>query len=207
MSIPLADVLEPALMSELIARSKAVSVKEGEVLLGIGQMVHVIPLVTKGVIRVTRNSEEGHELLLYYVSANESCAMTFTCCMQQFPSQIEARAEEDSEVLLIPITLMDEWMQRYPSWKNFVMSTIRNRFTELLNTIDQIAFRKLDERLLAYLSDKATVSKNKELHISHEQIARELASSREVISRLLKKLENEKVVALGRNVIRLLKNV
>lgn len=180
------------------------TLKAGDVLLEAGQMVHAMPIVLKGTLRITRNSESGHELLLYYVSANESCAMTFTCCMEQFPSEVKVVAEEDTNLLLVPITLMDEWMQKFPSWKTFVMTTIRNRFNELLSAIDQIAFHKLDERLLAYLKEKVQVSGSRDLDISHEQIALELASSREVISRLLKKLENEDVVVLGRNMIKVL---
>lgn len=203
----LRDLLEPALLAELETNARHVVLRADETLLSAGQTVNAIPIVTSGTLRITRRSEDGHDLLLYYLTANESCAMTFTCCMQQFPSQVTVVAEEESEVLMIPVALMDTWMQRYPSWKSFVMTTIRNRFQELLNAIDQIAFHKLDQRLLSYLREKAAVTENSELHISHEQIAMELASSREVISRLLKKMENEKMVVLGRNMIRIIQPV
>ena len=124
--------------------------------------------------------------------------------MEQFPSEIKVVAEEDSELFLLPIDVMDRWLHDYPTWKNFVMQTMRNRFNELLRTIDQMAFQKLDERLISYLKDKSEVSSSALINLSHEQIANELATSREVVSRLLKKLENDGKVLLYRNQIKLL---
>lgn len=172
-----------------------------------GQTVRNIPILLSGSLKVTRPNEEGHELLLYYVNTNESCAMTFTCCMQQYPSEIKATAEEDSELLAIPIGIMDEWLVKYPTWKSFVMRTMRNRFNELLKTIDQIAFQKLDERLINYLKEKAKTNNSSLINVSHEQIASELATSRVVISRLLKKLENDGKLLLYRSQIKLLKDL
>ncbi len=145
--------------------------------------------------------------MLYYVNPSESCAMTFTCCMEHFPSEIRAVAEEDIEMLMLPMSVMDEWMTKYPTWKSFVMRTIRARFNELLKTIDHIAFQKLDERLIAYLKEKSKTTGSSLLNISHQQIAEELATSREVISRLLKKLENDNKLLLYRNQIKLLKDM
>ena len=182
-------------------------VKEGEVLLDVGETVRTIPFLIKGSLKVTRQDEEGREILLYYVNANESCAMTFTCCMQQFPSEIRAVAETDAELLTIPISVMDAWLIKYPTWKSFVMRTIRSRFNELLHTIDQLASHKLDERLIAYLKEKSKATGSTLINLSHEQIAGEMASSREVISRLLKKLENDKKVLLYRHQIKLLRDL
>jgi CRP/FNR family transcriptional regulator len=137
----------------------------------------------------------------------ESCAMTFTCCMQQYPSEIRAIAEEDTEIMAIPVGLMDEWLVKYPTWKSFVMKTIRGRFNELLKTIDQIAFQKLDERLVHYLKEKSKANGSALINSSHEQIAGDLATSREVVSRLLKKLENDKKLLLYRNQIKLLREL
>jgi CRP/FNR family transcriptional regulator len=124
--------------------------------------------------------------------------------MEQFPSEIKALAEEDVKMITIPIKVMDEWLMTYPTWTSFVMKTIQNRFSEMLNTIDQIAFQKLDERLVNYLRQKATTSGSKLINISHEEIANDLATSRVVISRLLKKLENDQQLLLYRNQIKLL---
>ena len=200
-------VFEKELLDEIEKKGVPVSVKAGDTIMEIGQTVRTMPIILSGSIRVSRTDEDGREILLYYVNPNESCAMTFTCCMQQHASEIKAVAEEDVEMLAIPVGSMDEWMAKYPSWKSFVMRTVQNRFHELLKTIDQIAFQKLDERLINYLKEKAKTTGSSLLNISHEQIAKELASSREVISRLLKKLETDKRLLLYRNQIKLLREM
>jgi len=200
-------IFEPELLKEFEDKAKHIFVKEGDIILDIGQTVRIIPIVLSGTLKISRVDDNGHELLLYYVSPKESCAMTFTCCMQQFPSEVKAVAEDDVEFLAIPISTMDEWMMKYPTWKSFVMKTIRARFNELLKTIDQIAFQKLDERLIHYLKEKSKATGSSLINLSHEQIANEMASSREVISRLLKKLENDKRLLLYRNQIKLLKEL
>lgn len=198
-------VFEPELLQLIEEKATLTSVEEGTVLIDVGQTVRVIPLLLEGTIKITRIDESGNELLLYYIQALESCAMTFTCCMQQFPSEIKATAESDVTFLAIPIASMDEWMMKFPSWKSFVMKTIRSRFNELLLTIDQIAFQNLDDRLVHYLKEKSKNTGSSLINLTHEQIASDLASSRVVISRLLKKLENQQKVLLYRNQIKILK--
>ncbi len=200
------EIFEPELLEQLQAKAKYISVKAGEVIMDIGQLVRQMPIIISGSIKVTRIDEKGRELFLYYVNPNESCAMTFTCCMEHFPSEIKAVAEDDVEMLMLPISVMDDWMLKFPTWKGFVMRSIRHRFNELLKTIDHIAFQKLDERLISYLKEKSKTTGSSLLNISHQQIAEELATSREVISRLLKKLENENKLLLYRNQIKLLKD-
>ena len=201
------NIFEPELLDAIEARSEIKQVPEVSIILDIGQSVRIVPLLLKGILKISRVDDSGRELLLYYVHANESCAMTFTCCMQQHPSEIKATAESDVELLAIPIGVMDEWLAKYPTWKSFVMRTIRNRFNELLGTIDQLAFQKLDERLVTYLKEKSRATGSTLINLSHEEIAGELASSREVISRLLKKLENDNKVLLYRNQIKLLRDL
>jgi len=198
-------IFEPELLKEFEHKATQIFAKEGDVILDIGQTVRLIPIVLSGTLKISRIDSDGHELLLYYVGSMESCAMSFTCCMQQFPSEVKATAEDDVEFLAIPIAAMDEWMMKYPSWKSFVMKTIRVRFNELLTSIDQLAFQKLDERLIYYLKEKSKATGSSLINLSHEQIANEMASSREVISRLLKRLENEKKLLLYRHQIKLLK--
>lgn len=198
------QTFEPELLNELRAKGKPLSVRAGETILDIGQIVRVMPIIVSGIVKVSRLDEEGREILLYYVNSSESCAMTFTCCMEQFPSEIRAVAEDDVEMITVPISVMDEWLMTYPTWKSFVMTTIRNRFNEMLQTIDQIAFHKLDDRLVNYLKLQVETSGSRLINLSHEQIAKDLATSRVVISRLLKKLENEKKLLLYRNQIKLL---
>jgi len=198
------NIFEPELLQEIEQRAKPVKLKAGDVFIEIGQTARQMPIMLSGSLNISRTDEDGRELLLYYVNAGESCAMTFTCCMQQYPSEIRAVAEEDAELLALPVTVMDEWMSKYPTWKSYVMKTIRGRFNELLKTIDQVAFQNLDDRLIIYLKEKSKVTGSSLINLSHEQIARELNTSRVVISRLLKKLENDKKVLLYRNQIKLL---
>lgn len=197
-------LFEPELLKEIEDIARIQEVRANDIILNIGQTVKSMPIIISGSLRVTRISEEGKEILLYYVYANESCAMTFTCCMEQQASEIRAIAEEDSILLNIPVSVMDKWIVKYPTWKNFVMSTMRFRFNELLRTIDQIAFQKLDERLIHYLKEKSKVSGSTVLNVSHEQVALDLATSRVVISRLLKKMENDEQILLYRTQIKLL---
>lgn len=207
-TIPAFDYLfEPALIKEMEKEGRRVHLDAGETLLEIGQPVQTVPIVLAGNVKVSRRDQEGRELLLYYINPMESCAMSINCCVQKVPSEIKATAEEEVDVLYIPIQKMDEWMMKYVTWKNFILKTISIRFNELLRTIDQIAFQKLDERLVRYLKDKSKVTGSTVLNLSHEQIAHELATSRVVISRLLKVLENQQKVLLYRNQIKLLKNL
>lgn len=198
------SIFEQPLLDELQKNGIFHSVEANEQLLNVGQIVTTIPIVLSGSVKISRTDESGREILLYYISPNEGCAMTFTCCMQLQKSEIKAITEEPTEFIAIPVELMDKWITKYPTWKNFVMSTIRTRFNELIKTIDQLTFQKLDERLIHYLKEKATNTGSKVINLSHEQIATDLATSRVVISRLLKTLENDKKVVLYRNQIKIL---
>lgn len=198
------DNFEPELLKEMELKGRFISAKETEVIIDIGQTVRSIPLLVSGTLKITRVDEQGNELLLYYVNANEGCAMTFTCCMQQYPSEVKVTAETNAEYLAVPVSVMDEWLSKYPTWKSFVMRTIRSRFNELLNAIDQLAFQKLDERLARYLKEKSKATGSTLINLSHEQIASDLATSREVVSRLLKRLENEGKLLLYRNQIKIM---
>jgi CRP/FNR family transcriptional regulator len=200
-------VFEPELIEKLNEKGKIIKIEEGNTILDYGQIVNEMPIVLSGSLKVLRIEEDSRELLIYYVNKNESCAMTFSCCMEKFPSEIKTIAEEDSTFLSIPIEVMDEWIVKYPSWKSFVMKTIRNRFNELLRTIDFIAFQNMDARLLNYLKEKSKATSSTLINLSHEQIANELATSRVVISRLLKKLEIDKKVILYRHQIKLLREM
>ncbi|HUM96789.1 MAG TPA: Crp/Fnr family transcriptional regulator [Chitinophagaceae bacterium] len=201
------SLFEPELIEAIEKQGNVISVKTDDVVLEAGQTVRAFPFVISGLLKISRPEADGKELLLYYINPGESCAMSFTCCMQQFPSEIRAVAEEDSELLLLPVGVMDEWLVKFPSWKSFVMRTIRYRFQELLQTLDQVTFQKLDDRLVYYLKEKSKVTGSPLLNLSHEQVATDLATSRVVVSRLLKALENKKKLLLYRNQIRLLKDL
>ncbi len=195
---------EDNLKKEIISVSEKFNVPASEIILDFGQTIDVIPLVLSGSVKVLREDEEGNEILLYYLEPGHACATSITCCISGQRSTVMAIAEDDTEYLGIPVQYSDEWMAKYKTWKNFVMNTYAERFEELLKTIDQLAFKKMDERLSKYLRDKADLHENCEIHISHQEIAYDLNTSREVISRLLKQLERMGSIKLGRNRIILL---
>ncbi len=151
-----------------------------------------------------RPDSEGREALLYYLGGMDACAMSLTCCLNSKRSEITAVVEEETELILIPFDKVDEWMGRFSTWKQFVFQTYQKRFDSLLTTIDDIIFHKLDERLLTYLQKKITNCQCSVLSITHEEIAQELVTSREVISRLLKQLEKRGYIKLTRNKITML---
>lgn len=193
--------LEKELQEEILKNGVFKTFQTNDVLIREGQFITRFPLVLKGLIRVTRASDDGNELLLYYLKQNEVCAMSLTCCMTNLTSTIKAIAEEETEVILLPVELLDNWMCKYASWKNFIMQTFQNRFRELIETIDSIAFLKLDERLVRYFIDRHKKSGTTTLNETHQDLALRLNTSREVISRLLKQLEKSGKIKLSRNFI------
>lgn len=166
-----------------------------------GQFISTFPIVLKGLIRVSRTNDDGNELLLYYLQENEVCAMSLTCCMAQQTSNLNAVAEEETQVILLPVEMLDSWISKYPSWKQFVMQSFQVRFREMIDTLDAVAFLKLDERLVKYFINRNKKSGATTFTGTHQDLALKLNSSREVISRLLKKLENEGKIELSRNFI------
>jgi CRP/FNR family transcriptional regulator len=190
---------EPELIDAIANVAKEVMVKEGEPIIRVGEFIKSTPLITKGLLKIVREDDEGHEILLYYLEGGNTCVMTVTCCMKQEKSKIKAIAELDSHLLLIPFHYMDEWMRNYRSWRNFILQTYSARFEEMMSTLDSIAFESLDVRLVRYLQERSEALNERHFHITHQQIAQELNSSREAISRLLKKMEINGKIKLGRN--------
>jgi len=198
------DIFEPALLEEMLEVGELNSFKEGEIVMDYGKYIRMMPIVLKGTLKVLRMDESRNEILLYYLSSNESCSMAYSCCLEAKKSEIKAIAEDDVEILGIPHEKLDEWICKYPTWKNYIMRSFNDRFLELLKSIESIAFHKLDERLVAYLKEKQRHTGSSVIKASHYLIADELATSRVVISRLLKQLENNKRIILYRNEIKLL---
>lgn len=195
---------EPALTEMIEKEAIEKSFKSGEVIMRTGQYIKSTVLVIKGRIKIYRENDGEGEFLMYYIGPGEACAVSMICAIQSRTSEIMAKAEEDTDVLMIPVQLMDDLMNKYKSWYQFVIQTYRSRFDELLSVIDNIAFRNMDERLEFYLKRRADETGRKTIELSHQQIADDLATSREVISRLLKKMEQRNLLHLQRNMIELL---
>ena len=197
------DIYEPSTVEVILETAKLKKLRADDWMVDIGDPIVYMPLLLKGQLRILREDEEGHELLLYYIRPGETCAMSLTCCSGNAVSNVRAVAEEDSELLLLPIQIIDEWTTKYPSFKSFILKTYQKRFEELLNTIDSIAFHNLDDRLSQLLKQKSE-KEGSELKTTHQELANQLNSSREVISRLLKQMERKGKIQMGRNKITLL---
>ncbi len=193
--------LEKELLKELSEFSSVIELRPGQSMMGEGDYIKSFPLVISGCLRVTRLSDEGNELLLYYLNQGEICAMSLTCCMGIQKSNIRMVAEEPSLVLTVPVDKPEKWMSDYRTWKEFMMYSYRKRFEELLDTIDSIAFMKLDERLIRFFEDRFRSTGKSYFTGTHQDIASLLNSSREVISRLLRNLEKNNLVVTERNSI------
>ena len=200
------NLFEPKLIKEIEQFGTLQNFNEGDLIMDYGKYIRMMPIVLKGTIKVLKLDENNNEILLYYLSNNESCSMAYSCCLEAKKSEVKAIAEDDVEIIGIPHIKLDEWLCKYPSWKNYIMKSFNDRFTELLKSIESIAFHKLDERLISYLKEKKRHTGSSVIKASHHQIADELATSRVVISRLLKQLENNKRIILYRNEIKLLKD-
>jgi len=197
-------LFEDALLQEINEVGTFKEVSEGYKLMEVGQYIKAMPLLVEGAIKILRDDEDGDELLLYFLERGDTCAMTLTCCLGDTKSEIRAIAELDTKLIMVPIQKMEEWTGKYKSWRNFVFQSYHNRLMEMLDTIDSIAFMKMDERLLRYLRDKSKVSDSKTIQNTHQEIAYELHTSRVVISRLLKTLEKQGKIELYRNSIKIL---
>ncbi|NRR92799.1 Crp/Fnr family transcriptional regulator [Winogradskyella undariae] len=175
--------------------------QKSDIIIDIGQELNFIPLLIKGNIKVLREDKNGDELLLYVLESGDTCAMSLTCCMVKSVSKIRAIADEDVTVIMIPIANMKLWFNSNESWRTFILQSYQVRFDEMLETIDTLAFMKMDKRLFKYLTDQVKLTASKSLAITHQEIAEDLNTSRVVVSRLLKQLERENKIELGRNKI------
>lgn len=195
-------IQDTELVQGIIAQGKLESIDEGDYMIDIGRPIRSIPIIVSGSVKVMREDADGHELLLYYLKAGETCAMSLTCCMEGRKSEIRAVAVEPVKMIVLPVAFMEEWM-RFRDWRSFVLNTYARRFEELLETVDSIAFQRMDERLENYLITKAKGTDSKVLTVSHQEVAQDLNTSREVISRLLKQMERHGKLKLGRGKIEL----
>lgn len=193
--------LEPLLIQEIARHSISRSFKEGEILMKPGQFFKSTMLITKGRVKVFKEGDQGSEFFMYYLEPGSACALSMICAARQEQSELLARAIEPTEAILVPISLMDSLMSTYRSWYYFVLESYRNRFEELLNLVDHTVFKGLDERLEFYLKKQRSTFQTNDLKVTHEEIANDLGTSRVVISRLLKSMEQNGKLKLNRNSI------
>jgi len=194
-----------ALVDDISHNATDQSFPAGHVIMRTGQYIRNTILVLSGKIKIYREDDEGGEFFMYYLQPGQACAISMICATKNEKSQIMAKVVEDVELVMVPLSLMDKWMMQHRSWYEFVIETYRSRFEEVLEVVDSIAFRAMDERLEFYLKRHQDACGCKDLKLSHQEIATELNTSREVISRLLKKLEQRGSLKLHRNHIEILK--
>ena len=196
-----AHSLDEDLITEISKNGILKKFKKDDIIIDINQSLNFIPLLLTGDIKIIREDKDGNELLMYFLEAGETCTMSLSCCLGTTKSKIRAVAEKDSSLVMIPVENMQRWFHNNASWRNFILQSYQIRFDEMLEAIDNLAFMKMDERLYKYLKNMAMVDESKTISIKHQDIAEDLNTSRVVVSRLLKKLENENKIELGRNKI------
>ncbi len=201
-ALTLLPFTDAKLLTEIKNFSRVKSINAGTVLISPGDKIIFVPIVIKGVLRIIRQDGEK-EIFLYHLYPGQTCAMALNCCQADKISPIKAVVEEDAEILQIPVNQIDEWF-RYPEWKAFINNTYGQRFTELIGVIDLIAFNNMDKQILNYLNKRCQATHTNYLNITHQQIADELHTHREAVSRLLRTMEQKNIVKLGRNSIEVL---
>ena len=197
-------LFEKELLEEIAEYGSIRKIEAGERIIEFGDYVTGMPLLLNGAIKILREDGDGDELLLYFIERGDTCAMTLNCCMGQTKSEIRAVAETDTTMIMVPIAKMEEWTARFKSWRNFVFESYHSRLSEMLDTIDTIAFLNMDQRIMKYLRDKAKINGDETVQSTHQQIAYDLHTSRVVVSRLLKKLELDGKIKLQRNQIKVI---
>ena len=196
--------IESKLVEEMVTIGRLKKATTGRVIISPDSPEKEMPIVLSGLLKVLRQDPNGEEVFLYYLEGGETCAMSITCCIEGKRAAYKVVVEEEATLWMIPMTSLDSWVVKYPSFRKFVFGAYQSRFEELLATIDSVVFHKLDERLLKYLLDTKQATGSYEIRKTHEQIARELNTSRVVVSRLLKKLEKDGFIEQYRNKIEIL---
>ncbi len=193
--------LGKALSKEILDNATIQKVPKQTEILRKDQYIKVVPFVVDGLVKVVSRYEE-RELLLYYIQPKESCVMSFSSGLYNQPSKIYAITEEDTTLLLLPVKKVNEWINTYPKLNELFYQQYNERYVDLLTSIEQILINKMDKRLYDYLKEKARVTGSHELKIKHNQIANELGTVREVVSRVLKKLEVENKIEQSSQIIK-----
>jgi len=192
-------IFEKELINELCESGTYRTLKSGELIINIGDNMTHIPLLLHGAIKVIREDRNGEEITLYFLEKGDTCAISFVNCINKRKSILKAVTEKQTEAIFIPVDKIDEWLKKYETWRHFIIDSYHVRLIEMVEAIDSLAFMKLDDRLYKFLSDKVKIMKDSVLKITHQEIADDLNTSRVVVSRMLKHLENEGKITIRRN--------
>jgi len=192
-------VFEPELIEEILQVGTLRQIKAGELMIDVGEELTQVPLLLSGAIKIIREDAKGDEIVLYYLERGDTCAISFVNCIHQRKSIFRGIAEKDSEAVFVPVQMIEEWLIKYKSWRQFVVDSYHIRLLEMVEAIESLAFMQMDGRLFKYLTDKAKIMRSTTLNTTHQELADDLNTSRVVVSRLLKQLEREKKIKLNRN--------
>jgi CRP/FNR family transcriptional regulator len=193
------EIFEKELIDEIVNIGIYRSIESGGTLIDIGDNMSHIPLILNGAIKIIREDKNGDEIALYFLEKGDTCAISFVNCLNRSKSMFRGVAEKETEGIFIPVKKVDEWLKKYESWRHFIIDSYHMRLIEMVESIDSLAFMKLDNRLLKYLTDKVKIMQDHTLYITHQEIADDINTSRVVVSRLLKQLENEGKLKIRRN--------
>lgn len=193
------NIFEEELIDEIVKVGHFDNIKSGELLIDIGDDMTHIPLILSGIIKIIRQEKEGEELVLYFLERGDTCAISFVNCINRKQSIFKGVVEQDVEAIFLPVEHIDRWLQNFKSWRHFIIDSYHFRLLEMVESIDSLAFMKLEQRMYKYITDKVKITKDNILDITHQEIATDLNSSRVVVSRLLKHLENEGKIIMRRN--------
>ena len=197
-------VFEPELLAEIERFGTLEKLRKGDLLIDIGSKITYVPLLLSGAVKIVREDKNGDEIVLYFLERGDTCAISFVNCLNNNKSKVRGVVEKDSEAIYIPVKKLNEWMAKYESWREFVIESYSSRLDEMIEAVDTLAFMKMDQRLYKYLSDKVKIMRDTTLNTTHQEIALDLNTSRVVVSRILKQLENQGKIKLHRNRIEVL---
>ena len=198
-------VFEEELIKEISEVGRYNVIPKDSILVDIGEKMDCIPLLLEGAIKIVREDEQGDEIVLYFLERGDTCAVSFGTGLSQAKSKIRGMTEKESEIVFVPYEKLDEWTVKYPSWRQFILESYNLRMSEMIDTVDTLAFMQMDQRLLKFLKDKAQIMRSDELEMTHQDLATDMNTSRVVVSRVLKALEKRGELTLSRNNIKLLK--
>ena len=198
------QIFEKELLQEISEVGFLKSIKKGHLLIDIGEELTHIPLILDGVVKIVRKDKNGFELSIYYLEPGDTCAISFANCINKKKSIFRGVAESKVEGVFIPVHLVDQWLIKYETWRHFIIDSYHFRLLEMVETIDSLAFLKMEKRIWKYLTDKVKISNNIDLEITHQKIAEDLNSTRVVITRIIKKLHEEEKIYSTRNRVKLL---